>query len=86
MRKPEYPKELKGFILIYTDGGSPSIRVFETKAAMNSWVGEWYLQLGKSDSHWVDGYVEGKFTLIDESIHVTDEEPKDESPRPEEVS
>lgn len=71
MYKPEFPKKLSGIILIYTDGGNPSVRVFSKREDLVAWVGEWHLTWGRSDSHWVDGVVTGTLDLIDESIHLS---------------
>lgn len=85
MKFDKVPITLEGHILIYTDSNNPSMRSFSTREALVKWVGEWHLRNGRSDDHWVDAVMEGKVTIIDESVKLYSED-QNESERSEEVS
>lgn len=66
--------KLKGYVLVYTDGGNPSFREFSTREALEQWVGRWHLKVGRSDSDWIDAVVNGEVEILDESLKVYHED------------
>ena len=65
-----YPLRLEGIVLAYTDGGTPVYRTFKSMEVLEHFVGRFFLNNHRSDSHWVDAIVENGMTVIDDSVRI----------------
>jgi hypothetical protein len=60
-------QKLTGYLVVYVADGSSTVRRFRSKEERAVWVSEFLLENQGRDDFWVDGLIDGSFTVIPSS-------------------